>query len=220
MTLFNVRLGAWLPNPAKVSEPKALNASYPADAVTALAGDLLGRASDLKSHIYLSDGGHFENLGVYEMLRRRCRWIVVVDAGQDKDCDFADLGNAIRKAEVDLPLRVHFDKAPRIRRRDDTSPGPVPLGFALARIEYLDPPRASGQLLHIKPSLLPDAPVAVQAYAALNRDFPHDSTMDQWFSESQFESYRALGLHQALGLVGYADTLGELFDRAKRRYAN
>ena len=219
MTLFNVRLGAWLPNPARVTKPMALSANFPVKAAYALIGDLLGRASDRASGIYLSDGGHFENLGVYEMLRRQCRWIIVVDASQDKACSFTDLGNAIRKAEVDLPLRVHFDQTPRIRRRDDKSPGPVPLGFALARIEYLEPERASGTLLYIKPSLLPDTPMAARVYAELNPDFPHESTLDQWFSESQFESYRALGLHQAWRLVEKANNLEDLFKCAAKKYA-
>jgi hypothetical protein len=56
--------------------------------------------------LYLSDGGHFDNLGVYEMVRRRCRFVVLSDAGCDPDCTFLDLGNAIRKAFIDQGIRI------------------------------------------------------------------------------------------------------------------
>ena len=93
MTLFNVRLGAWLPNPA-VATPRDLQLAKPKNSVFALLCEMGGVTTDARQAVYLSDGGHFENLGLYEMLRRRCRRIVVIDAGQDGDCAFFDLGNA------------------------------------------------------------------------------------------------------------------------------
>ena len=60
-------------------------------------------------YVYLSDGGHFENLGLYEMVRRRCRLIVVIDAGCDPDFAFEDLGNAVRKIYIDLGIRIQFE---------------------------------------------------------------------------------------------------------------
>ena len=73
MTLFNVRLGAWLPNPAVVTDERELHRGYPSQGLAAMLHDLLGTTTDTTRAIYLSDGGHFDNLGLYEMLRRRCR---------------------------------------------------------------------------------------------------------------------------------------------------
>src|SRR5262249_32936048 len=101
MTLFNVRLGAWLANPARHLKDE-LQRSGPAFALWPLASEMFGLADDRGRYLYLSDGGHFENLGVYEMLRRRCRFILVIDADEDRDCLFEDLGNAVRKSFIDL----------------------------------------------------------------------------------------------------------------------
>ncbi len=105
MTLFNVRLGAWMPNPA-VATADELRLAKPKNSIFALFREMLGATTDTSQAIYLSDGGHFENLGLYEMLRRRCQRIVVIDAGQDGECEFTDLGNAIRKARIDLDVEV------------------------------------------------------------------------------------------------------------------
>ena len=217
MTLFNVRLGLWLPNPARVKDHE-LQSSRPPNAIRALLGDLIGRTSVKNQAIYLSDGGHFENLGLYEMLRRRCRWIVVVDAGEDPECRFFDLGSVIRKAEIDMPVRVTMEPM-RVLSRGDVEKDPKiaagALGIAVGRIDYFEPtesdPNAtpadaeldawrnqttSGSLIYIKPSYLADLPAAVRTYGAENKDFPHQSTLDQFFSESQFESYHVLGYYQ------------------------
>ena len=105
MTLFNVRLGVWLPNPSKAT-PDELRLARPRNSLMALIDEMLGKTTDDSQAIYLSDGGHFENLGLYEMFRRRCSSIVVVDAGADEACSMFDLGNAIRKAEIDLGISV------------------------------------------------------------------------------------------------------------------
>ena len=62
MTVFNARLGWWLGNPAreKWCEPGPRSGFY-------LFKELFGRTNANSKYIYLSDGGHFENLGVYEL---------------------------------------------------------------------------------------------------------------------------------------------------------
>jgi hypothetical protein len=84
---------------------------------------------------YLSDGGHFENLGLYEMVVRRCHTIVVSDAGSDPKGAFEDLGNAIRKIRVDLGIPISFRAVPIHPRSGD---GPAPAGSycAVGTIEY------------------------------------------------------------------------------------
>src|SRR5262249_3875394 len=107
MMLFNVRLGLWLPNPATASTYD-LSRAKPPNALVTLFRELVGLSSDQDKAVYLSDGGHFENLGLYEMVRRRCRHIVVVDAGADPNAEFGDLGNAVHKIRVDHNIAIVF----------------------------------------------------------------------------------------------------------------
>jgi hypothetical protein len=217
MTLFNVRLGAWLPNPAVVRDPKELSLAYPRRSLRALFDELLGMAGDKSGAIYLSDGGHFENLGVYEMLRRRCHLIMVVDAGEDPSCGFEDLGNALRKAAIDMQIMVKFDDHPRIAARTVQTEDDI--GFAIATVCYPEPDAPEGRLLYIKPSLLNDIPIDIRAYANLHATFPHESTVDQFFTESQFESYRALGQYQMQRLIaGQPAEIDALFRQAAQTY--
>jgi hypothetical protein len=202
MTLFNVRLGVWLPNPSKAT-PDELRLARPRNSLLALIDEMLGKTTDDSQAIYLSDGGHFENLGLYEMFRRRCSSIVVVDAGADEACSMFDLGNAIRKAEIDLGITVTMRDPMRVYARSrleaDSELMDTALGFAVGEVDYGD--RHIGRLLYIKPGFLPRIPVDVRSYGAEHKAFPHESTLDQWFSESQFESYRMLGRYQMSELV-------------------
>lgn len=210
MTLFNVRLGAWLANPASASA-QALRAAKPPNALFTLAREMLGLTDDRGPEVYLSDGGHFENLGIYEMVRRRCRRILVVDAGADPDADFADLGNAVRKSFIDQSIEIRFKPPVAIGSRK--KPTPSPRTYAYAEILYPEggPP---GELLYLKPCYPSDVPIDVRAYGSTSQDFPHESTAEQWFTESQFESYRRLGYHElsVLGKSEYtaiADFIGD-----------
>jgi hypothetical protein len=191
MTLFNVRLGAWLPNPGYWDfTPGEMQRSAPTNALRPFLSELSGQTNDRAPNIYLSDGGHFENLGLYEMVRRRCRYIVVTDAGCDPKCHFEDLGNAIRKVMADLDgVAITFDQLRISPRNDGVDPS---IDYALGSIDYGN--GEEGYLLYIKPSYFSGrASVDVRSYANLHDAFPHESTADQWFSESQFESYRRLG---------------------------
>jgi hypothetical protein len=189
MTLFNVRLGAWLPNPA-ICTARELQQAKPPNALITLTRELLGRSDDVGRSIYLSDGGHFENLGLYEMIRRRCRYVLVIDAAQDKDAQFTDLGNAARKVFIDFGVKIIFRPAMAIGSR--RVPIPPVRGFACGEIYYPEGGPV-GKLLYLRPCDLPDVQIDVRSYRNSNEDFPHQTTLDQWFSESQFESYRGLG---------------------------
>ncbi|MDT7950849.1 MAG: patatin-like phospholipase family protein [Acetobacteraceae bacterium] len=219
MTLFNVRLGAWMPNPA-VSDEAALQLASPKNSQTAIFSELIGVTTDERDSIYLSDGGHFDNLGVYEMLRRRCRRLLVVDAGQDAEFAFADLGNAIRKAAIDGLAEVTMEPLRMLSRgvlESGHSEAATALGLAVGRIAY--PGEGTGVLIYLKPSYLPSIPAEIRAYGAEHPEFPHESTAEQWFTESQFESYRALGRWQIDQLLNQvkpdaADPLSALFKQA------
>src|SRR5579875_1078005 len=132
-------------------------------------------AGDTSKSIYLSDGGHFENLGLYEMLRRRCRSILVIDAGQDEGCTFEDLGNALRKASIDMGIVVNFPKPMLICPRGSAGIDKA-VGYAVGTVEYPEEGRPSGTIIYLKPTLLNDVPKDVLAFANLDKAFPHDST--------------------------------------------
>jgi hypothetical protein len=192
MTFFNIRLGWWTPNPMQ-SSSKFWTKREPFSGLLSMLQEASAGASAEHDFVYLSDGGHFENLGLYEMVRRGCRRILVVDAGCDADYEFDNLQNAIRKINIDMGIRIEFDEPLPTPAYAKTSGRHV----AVAKICY--PTGKQGRLVYIKPVLSGDEPLDVAYYAATNNKhgsaFPHQSTADQFFNESQFESYRVLGMH-------------------------
>ncbi len=161
--------------------------------------ELFGLTNEASRFVYLSDGGHFENFGLYEMVRRRCRWIIVCDGAQDRDRKYEDFGNAVRKIWIDLGVRISFEDLPLLQANKETKPADLPY-FALGTIEYVSdiggggPKPPCGHILYIKPVVRGDEAAAdVIAYQRLNPHFPQQSTVDQWFDEPQLESYRKLG---------------------------
>jgi hypothetical protein len=214
MTLFNVRLGAWLPNPALAGQAGMdITRSHPTNSISAMVAELSGATHDRGPDVYLSDGGHFENLALYEMIRRRCKYMFVSDAGADPRCAFEDLGNAVRKVKIDFDVDIDFP-ALRLAARGEKYEPPPQLAWALGKVTYpekdwyeKDGNRFEGNLegwiLYLKPSFFGSGlPADVIAYARANQAFPHESTGDQFFSESQFESYRRLADHFVEDLVG------------------
>jgi hypothetical protein len=203
LTLFNVRLGWWLGNPKNEgrklwfgeTKPPYMRES-PLFALRPLLSELFGLTSADSPYVYLSDGGHFEDLGLYEMVRRRCRWIVVCDDDQDGKRGFEDLGNAVRKIWIDLGVRITFPDAPLLQAGIDAKPADIPY-FALGTINYVSDDNRNlppAKLLYIKPVVRGDEDAAdVIAYQRANPDFPAQTTADQWFDESQLEAYRRLG---------------------------
>src|ERR1051325_11000578 len=213
MTLLNVRLGGWLGNPG-LHGTSSYTKSNPRGNLETLLWEMTGNTNDTCPWIYLSDGGHFENLALYEMVLRRCRFIVLTDGGCDPTMNFEDLGNAIRKIRTDLGVPIE------IKSRDmmpPPAPGqPLQSGsyMAVASIHYsaIDKNAKDGVLVYLKPSVYNEEylPRDVYNYMQSSPDFPHESTSDQFFSESQFESYRALGRHVIDVICGKAATYGSV----------
>ena len=233
MTFFNVRLGWWMRNPAPLfippktevdgpssriptwleslgSKPKRENVinelcqTEPANALRALIAELTGDTREDSDYVYLSDGGHFENLGLYEMVRRQCKEIVVVDAGCDPKFEYEDLERAIRIIRNDFNAEIEITDLPTAESIKATKKH-----HAFGTIRYRngkDP--AIGTILYIKPGLDGDEPLDVDRYAARSiakgEPFPHQSTADQFFDEPQFESYRALGQYSVKDLPAMA----------------
>lgn len=216
MALFNVRLGWWLGNPGKEGD-KTYRGEGPKTALRPLLAETFGLTTDDNPYIYLSDGGHFENLGLYEMVRRRCRLIVVSDAGCDPNFAFDDLGNAVRKIKLDLGVTIRFYGLSELKTRpkDGGEIDPRTPYHAIGEIDYPAADRDSDQdkvekgvILYLKPAYHGSEDIDIRSYATADPDFPHQSTAEQWFSESQFESYRALGFEIVDGLL--SDALARL----------
>jgi hypothetical protein len=207
MALFNVRLGWWLGNPGTEGGTTYFR-DGPRAAVLPFFQEMFGLTTDDCKYVYLSDGGHFENLGLYEMVRRRCRFIVVSDAGCDPAFAMEDLGNAVQKIELDLGVSIRFDGLERLKwwPDDGSEVGPGHLYHAIGRIDYpsCDGGGAPGTIMYVKAGYHGTESAGIRSYAMSHPKFPHETTSDQWFSESQFESYRCLGFEIMDGILGNA----------------
>jgi hypothetical protein len=194
LTLFNVRLGWWFPNPGRT----ATGFPSPHFSLRYLFAELFGGAADQSRFVMISDGGHFENLAAYELVRRRCRVIIIADGECDPKLTFAGLGTLIRMCEVDFGTRITIDVS-AIRTAGE-SPWST-RRWAVGRIEY-GATAPDGILIYLKASMTGHEDTAVLQYKSTHPTFPHESTGDQFYGEDQFESYRRLGREVALGAFG------------------
>ncbi|HYN83749.1 MAG TPA: patatin-like phospholipase family protein [Pyrinomonadaceae bacterium] len=197
MTLFNVRFGWWLGNPRN---RKTYKYDSPALSILPIVQEAFGMTNDTSPYVYLSDGGHFENLGIYEMVARRCNFIVVSDASTDNDYSFGSLGMAVRQIRVDLGVPIEFEDFAVVGAKE----GKDGRACALGVIKYscVDPGAPDGVVVYVKPTLTGKEPRDVLNYARDNQSFPQEVIVDQWFSEAQFESYRTLGSYIVNDLTG------------------
>lgn len=190
MTMFNVRLGRWCPNPAR----RAWTSASPPIGLFSLLSELFGQLDSDAAYVHLTDGGHFDNLGIYELVRRRCRLVIAVDVGSDRYLAFEDLGNAIRRCATDLHVRIDLDVS-RLGALGDQGMCGASCAAGTIRYSLADRGAADGVLLYVKPAIVGNENADLLNYRKLHPDYPHESIADQWFDEAQFESYRALGDH-------------------------
>jgi len=192
MTLLNIRLGSWRQNP---------RGGMMFGTVGLLFRELFGQLSADSSAVNISDGGHFENLGLYGLIQRRCKFIIVSDAGADGQFGFGDLGNALRKIRIDFGVRVDNLGVSSIKPDSQSPDGFSRAYCAIGEIIYplregdKQDGEEKGILVYIKPAIKGDEATDILAYRGKRKEFPHETTADQFFDESQFESYRALGHH-------------------------
>jgi hypothetical protein len=203
MTILNVRLGWWLGNPRRDGPSQRPG---PKNALLSLLSELFAFSNGRSRYVNVSDGGHFDNIGLYELVRRRCRYIIIGDSEADPDLVFEGLGGAIRKCRADFGVEITVNPDP-IHRRGELSRAHCVVGtITYPETEAGHPAdacggatrplgQATGWLLYLKSSLTGDETEDVHEYKAGHPTFPHESTADQFFTESQFESYRQLGLH-------------------------
>jgi hypothetical protein len=214
LAILNVRLGYWLTNPAKVAGSLKKALAFRLFDKLYFLKELLGLLTEDSETIYLTDGGHIENLGIYELLRRRCKLIIAIDGEADPDMSFGSLVTLERYARIDFGLRIDLpwaalrdvtkEASEEVLKSGGLPPGKARNGphCALGTIYY--PRRAGGEkdktdstgvLLYVKSSFTGDENDYVVDYKRRNPSFPHETTLDQLFTEEQFEAYRNLGFH-------------------------
>jgi len=202
MAILNVRLGYWLRNPKIHSwreQPGAMQ----------LGREMIGKIDEHGAFLNLTDGGHIENLGVYELLRRRCKFIVAIDGEFDPKMTFHALTNLQRLASIDFGISIELDldelrlNSKKLSRSH----------FQFCRIKYpaTDSLGAGiGYILYVKLSLTGNEGEFIRKYRMDEPEFPHHSTANQFFSEAQFEAYRSLGEH--IGEKLFIEALSGIID--------
>jgi hypothetical protein len=185
MGLLNVRLGYWAKNPRLGHERNPVLPWW----WIFLLREMLGiRLDARRRHIHLSDGGGFENLGIYELVRRRLRTIVVFDAGCDPDLTLSDLGRAIERVRADFGAEISLAADQVWAQRNDVM---HQTPWLRGSVRYAD--GSEGTIVYIKPMLCAGLSADIYAYWRANPSFPDEPTSEQFFAEPQFEAYRALG---------------------------
>jgi predicted acylesterase/phospholipase RssA len=204
MSLLNLRLGYWAGHPR--NNPRHVpNHIHPGLYAfgNVMGADRLG-FSEERSFLTLSDGGHFENTGIYELIRRHVRLIIACDGGADSEFSFSDFQTTIRRIEDDFGTRIHVldnatpDQVVPVAVEGAAYPKDAKFaeqGHMIGCIRY--PDGSKGWLIFLKTALIRDLSFKVKGYAAQNPEFPDQSTIDQFFDEVQFEAYRELGYRLA-----------------------
>lgn len=208
LALLNLRLGYWLDNPHYAQGGRAKSEQTWAEIFRLyLLQEAFGLLRTSSRKVLLSDGAHIDNIGLYQLLKRKCRIIIVMDAEADPAMNFGALADVQRFARIDLGHRISIDWEPmrdQARKRNADRLAEVPRDspshnehFAIGRITYSNPegPPEEGILLYIKANMTGDEPDYVRDYERRYPTFPHETTLDQLFTEEQMEAYRALGFH-------------------------
>ncbi|MDZ4342443.1 MAG: hypothetical protein U1E51_08435 [Candidatus Binatia bacterium] len=216
MSALNIRVGLWVDNPARRDEARR-NRLLPG---ALFYKEMFSFTTFKDREIHLSDGAHFDNLGLYELVRRHCRYIIVSDCTADPEVAFDDFGNTARRIREDFDIEIDIDIEPlrpgtQNRAAQHAVVGTIDYG-------WFD----KGTLLYIKPGLTGDEPVDVLQYKTRNLDFPHEGTGDQFYGEAQWESYRRLGVHTVNQVFSFDDRASanhsgyvqQVFERARQMW--
>jgi hypothetical protein len=192
--VFNIRLGQWISNPKTNSSERFV--FWP----TYMLREALGATNERTRLVNVSDGGHTgDNVGIYPLFERRCKVIIASDAEADPTIAFGSFTEALRHAYVDLGVDVDIDLS---MITPDPVTGLSKAHCAIGRIRYPECPGRPSFLIYMKNSLTGNEPAPVLNYKRTSAAFPHESTADQFFDDTQFESYRALGDHIAEETLG------------------
>ncbi|HKF47585.1 MAG TPA: hypothetical protein VKB38_09535 [Terracidiphilus sp.] len=189
LTVFGVRLGWWAGNP----RGPRWDTDSPQVGLQWLLRELTANTETDGDYVLLTDGGHFENMGLYELVRRRCRYVIVSDAEEDEEFKLEGIGGAIRKCRDDFGVVITLN-VNALQPIGD--PARSTLHYSVGTIRYPGEEKC-GNLVYIKSSLTNDEALDLVEFGKRHKEFPHTSTSNQFFDESHFESYRELGHHIA-----------------------
>lgn len=205
-TLLNIRLGVWIPNPLNLDAWRererrrhdsgrgyrawdAIRIQWGRPGVLNLILEAIGSTRLDRRYLYITDGGHWENLGLVELLRRRCKTIYCFDASGDAVDTFDTIGEAIMLARTELGVEISLETRP-LRRDPDTGRSDR---SSVVGTYLLPGDPEPGTLVFVKSEITDDTPWDVRAFAQRNKSFPNQSTLIQLFDDEQFEAYRELG---------------------------
>lgn len=206
----NARLGVWLPNPLSTNRRKVV-AMRPArpprrqahlrnehgqfgPGGSAVISEILGVHSRTAKRIYVTDGGHYDNLGLLTLLRARCQTIWCIDAYSNPKRLHRQLARVIELARIELGVEITI---PTERFALDAGSAHLAKhAFAAGEIHYDDRTQA-GRLIVIKSALTATSPDDLHEYRSKDKRFPYHSTLRQWYGMERFDSYRRLGYFHA-----------------------
>ena len=202
MSILGISLGHWVAGPHVGAHGiRRPNHFWPG--LYVLLANGFRRSRD---YLMLSDGGHFENLGLYELIRRRMRLIVLCDGGQDNEYRFADFEALIRRVEADFGATIRFEPSQHLEHlmpKDDAGYPPgtkvAKRGYIVGTIRYCN--GVKGVLIYLKTTTIAKLSLKTKGYQADHPDFPDQPTADQFFDEEQFEAYRELGYRIAEQMI-------------------
>nr|MBA3289244.1 hypothetical protein [Acidimicrobiia bacterium] len=206
LAALNVDLGIWLPNPRLVADPSVRFAKV---RFGYLFKEILGWYDPLDRYVFVADGGHWENLGLVELLRRRCGLIVCFDAAGDTGGTFTTLMQAVELAGLELPDvvgSIDVTELERLRGKGGAMPGGV---LATLRVTYRNPDgtTSTGTILFAKAQLAGNLDIALRRFAKADPRFPDYSTGDQFLSDAQFAALVDLGRAAGTAVVDELATL-------------
>jgi hypothetical protein len=201
LALGNVRLGVWVPNPrwvAATTAPESVGwvPRWRAPHASYLIRELFGRNRVDDRYLFVTDGGHYENLGLVELLRRGCTEIYCFDASGGED--FSELGDAVALARSELGVEITIDPTPLIptpqnQSGTETIKEPDVAGDIAVKGTFRYRGGTEGVLYYARNVMTASATWDVRARHIEDPTFPHDPTTDQLYTDQKFESYRALG---------------------------
>jgi Patatin-like phospholipase len=205
LSLFNVRLGFWAPTPSGKRWYESHARLWP----FYLLRETLANTGTLGTYCYLTDGGHFDNTGLYALVERGCRYIIVCDCGADPIPNFEDIGTAVRRCRIDfgaeIALKVDdFVTLPNAQGIGSVQVAKGKIRYQPEHLQMLGMNPATehdGVIIWVKPTVTASSAADVRQYRRAHSDFPQQSTAEQWYDESQFESYRRLGYESGLAFA-------------------
>jgi hypothetical protein len=213
LATFNLRLGVWLPSPRYLEHVAVGDAPSPGlRRLTLVLREVFGSYDKQDRFLYVTDGGHVENLGVVELLRRRCETVFCFDGSGGP----STLVEGIRLAYEELGVEIEFPDGYEQVREGSAAPDPAIAKDVAARLAATsvlvgtvrypaladDLPEQTGTIVYARSVLTRSTPGQILEHAARNARFPNDPTGDQWFDVEQFNNYVALGREVGEAAIG------------------